>query len=67
MIFPLPEKVCGIKVVETAATPGIPISNGGDSVDRVQWNELLDTVASCYDKIAKLPMSAFGRAHAASG
>lgn len=52
---PLPRQVSGIKVVESATALGIPISNGGDGGDSVQWQQLLDTVTYCYGKIAKLP------------
>ncbi|KAG1673957.1 hypothetical protein FOA52_015713 [Chlamydomonas sp. UWO 241] len=60
----LPESVCGLAVVTEAASLGAVDEAGGEP--QPDWEELLDQVALKYDKLARLPLSAFGRASAAA-
>ncbi|KAG1667908.1 hypothetical protein FOA52_013669 [Chlamydomonas sp. UWO 241] len=60
----LPESVCGLAVVTEAASLGAVVVAGGEP--QPDWEELLDQVALKYDKLARLPLSAFGRASAAA-
>ncbi|KAG1677145.1 hypothetical protein FOA52_000951 [Chlamydomonas sp. UWO 241] len=60
----LPESVCGLAVVTEAASLGAVVEAGGEP--QPDWEELLDQVALKYDKLARLPLFAFGRASAAA-
>ncbi|KAG1676160.1 hypothetical protein FOA52_005001 [Chlamydomonas sp. UWO 241] len=60
----LPESVCGLAVVTEAASLGAVVEAGGEP--QPDWEELLDQVALRYDKLARLPLSAFGRASASA-
>ncbi|KAG1664908.1 hypothetical protein FOA52_006254 [Chlamydomonas sp. UWO 241] len=60
----LPESVCGLAVVTEAASLGVVVEAGGEP--QPDWEELLDQVALKYDKLARLPLSAFGRASASA-
>ena len=64
----LPERVCGIKVVAMAETLGIQFTNAAPQPPPpdAEWQARLAKVERCYDKIARLPLSMFGRAFAAS-
>lgn len=68
----LPERVLGMKVVPTATSLGITFSNEGLEPEGFEpegadWTSLLGAVSECYTKIARLPLSMFGRAFAAAG
>lgn len=65
---PPPERVCGIKVVPMAETLGIQFTNAGPEANPsgAEWQVRLAKVERCYNKIARLPLSMFGRAFAAS-
>ena len=63
---PATKEVCGIKVVNAATSLGVTYTNGTDPPPAVPWEDLLDTVRKCYTKLAKLPLSMWGRATAAS-
>lgn len=68
----LPEEVLGMKVVPSAKSLGISFSNEGLEPDGFEpegadWTSLLGAVSECYSKIARLPLSMFGRAFAAAG
>jgi hypothetical protein len=60
----LPESVCGLAVVTEAASLGAVVEAGGEP--QPEWDELVDQLALKYDKLARLPLSAFGRASAAA-
>ena len=68
----LPERVLGMKVVPNATSLGISFSNEGLEPEGFEpegadWPSLLAAVEECYAKIARLPLSMFGRAFAAAG
>ena len=60
----LPSEVGGLKVVQHTTSLGAAFSNEADPGVHVNWQPMMEVVASCYSKIAKLPLSMFGRAHA---
>jgi exonuclease III len=66
-----PDSIGGIKVVSKAKTLGVFFSeqhsNGEAREASVDWEELLKAVSNSYDKLARLPMSMFGRASAGAG
>jgi exonuclease III len=67
---PMPEAIAGYRVVDSAKTLGIVFTD--DRRVRIvetwaQWEELLKAVKGSYDKLARLPLSMFGRASAAAG
>jgi hypothetical protein len=65
---PLPEAVHGLKVVRSAEALGMRFSNDpGDSAAGVDWDARLEGVQACYGRLAKLPLSIFGRSFGASG
>ena len=68
----LPDQVLGMKVVPSATSLGITFSNEGFEPEGFEpegadWTSLLNAVCECYTKIARLPLSMFGRAFAAAG
>ena len=68
---PVPDRLAGIQVVGSASTLGMRFSNTADPLavfeEDVDWAKLLDRVLVCFKRLAALPLSAFGRALAASG
>ena len=67
---PMPDEILGFKVVRAAKTLGIIFtdgSHGRELEELAEWQELLKKVTASYDKLARLPLSAFGRAAAAAG
>ena len=67
--LPLPASVCGLKVATEAVSLGVTFSNDCPAVSAPPggWAPLQDKVAAAFGKVAKLPLSAFGRATAAFG
>jgi hypothetical protein len=64
----VPDSVCGLRVVRMAAALGMRFSNQpGEADAAVDWPARLEGVESCYSRLAKLPLSTFGRGFAASG
>lgn len=66
----LPETVCGMSLVRHAVTLGIPFANTAPEAAAAaaeEWEQLVEGVLSCYDKLARLYQSAFGRAMSAAG
>ena len=64
--------VRGLRVVSSASTLGITFTNEGmqprgTKVDSADWDGLLARVERCFTKLARLPLSAFGRAFGAAG
>lgn len=64
--------VCGLKVVGRASTLGITFINEGMQPEEIEpegtaWGPLLAKVERCFTKLARLPLSAFGRAFGAAG
>ena len=62
--------VAGIKVVTQASALGLTFSNASNAaaaVAEADWNSSISTIRNSYSKIAKLRLSVFGRAFAASG
>ena len=63
-----PQQVGGLAVVAEAEALGMRFSNSpGDAAAGVDWEARLEGVEACYSRVARLPLSAFGRAFAASG
>jgi hypothetical protein len=66
---PLPDEIEGMRVVRHATTLGIQFSdegNGQEPAPGVDWEQRLKVVRACYDKLARLPLSMFGRAMGAA-
>ena len=66
---PLPHTIEGMRVVSHATTLGIQFSdegNGQEPAPGVDWEQRLKVVRACYDKLARLPLSMFGRAMGAA-
>lgn len=61
---PAPGVVAGLRGVLAATSLGITFSSAPGPVE--DWQPLLDTVKQCYSKVARLPLSIFGRSHAAA-
>ena len=67
---PLPTHVCGMAVVEETQSLGIIYSDEGWDVKKpagVDWDARIKAVSNSYAKLARLPMSVFGRALGAAG
>lgn len=64
-VGPVPDAVHGIPVVAAAHTLGLDFSN--DPAPVVDWPALLHRAEERYEKVARLPLSTFGRAFGASG
>jgi hypothetical protein len=60
------ERVCGLPVVAAAEALGVRFSNDPTSAG-MDWGARLAGVEACYGRLAKLPLSAFGRGFGASG
>jgi hypothetical protein len=58
--------VCGLPVVTTATALGVEFSNGSAGAG-AGWEARLAGVEACYGRLARLPLSVFGRAFGASG
>ena len=68
MAATLPEQVCGMQVVRQAETLGILFADRqpGQPPPSVDWEQRLRAVEASYSKLARLPLSMFGRAYAAA-
>eukprot|EP00955_Chlamydomonas_euryale_P024505 258242-Chlamydomonas_euryale.AAC.1 len=55
-----PSAIAGIPVRDKVGTLGVPFADGGDP--QPDWGGHVGDVAAKYDKLARLPLSAFGRA-----
>lgn len=58
--------VCGLPVVARASALGMWFSNDA-TAPTTDWEARLQGVESCYSRLARLPLSTFGRAFGASG
>ena len=58
--------VCGLPVVSSATALGMQFSNDGNAAG-TDWEARLAGVEACYGRLARLPLSVFGRALGASG
>jgi hypothetical protein len=66
-IPPLPAAVSGVPVVLAATTLGIRFQAGtAPAQPKSSWEELINSAETAFSRIAGLPLSAFGRAFAAS-
>ena len=61
-----PAEVCGLRVVSCATSLGVQFSNDGAAAS-TDWEARLAGVEACYGRLARLPLSVFGRAAGASG
>ena len=62
-----PRTVCGLPVVCAATALGVEFSNDGGAGSAAAWEARLAGVEACYGRLARLPLSVFGRAFGASG
>lgn len=62
---PLPATVEGVPVVERAQALGVVLTNGGDPAASIDWQQRVAPVGKRFDRLAKLGLSAFGRAQCA--
>jgi hypothetical protein len=62
---PAPAEVSGIRVVSTESF-GITFSNSTTASPATNWQDLLNVARNCYTKLAKLPLSMWGRATASA-
>ena len=58
--------VCGLPVVSSATALGMQFSNDAAAAG-TDWGARLAGVEACYSRLARLPLSVFGRAFGASG
>ena len=65
----VPSHVCGIPVVSSTVTLGLQFQNASPTLALVAdeaWTSRMAKVTKCYTRLAKLPLSVFGRGFAAS-
>jgi hypothetical protein len=60
-------EVAGLKVVPSATALGITFTNNPELEMGTDWQARVDAVKEVYTKVTGMPLSAFGRAFAASG
>ncbi len=64
---PLPAAVGGLAVVSQATVLGVPLGAAGRPLQPAAfWGARLQRVRACFGRLARLRLSAFGRAHAAA-
>eukprot|EP00798_Chlamydomonas_sp_ICE-L_P027571 gene27571-biopygen11495 len=66
--LPLPVQILGFPVVAEATTLGVSFTNGSPTCPPMtpQWSERLAHVERCFSRLAKLPLSSFGRGFSSS-
>eukprot|EP00798_Chlamydomonas_sp_ICE-L_P011813 gene11813-biopygen720 len=67
-LLPLPVQILGLPVVAEATTLGVSFTNGSPTCPPMtpQWSERLAHVERCFSRLAKLPLSSFGRGFSSS-
>jgi hypothetical protein len=65
---PIPNRVCGLQVVQVAESLGIAFSNAPAAAKACPevWAELVSRVTASFERISRMGLSVFGRAQAAS-